>query len=109
MRPSPGVVNVVVVDALIVLTIAAALLYFRTVRIARPPVGRYNLRDVAFMMLAVVVLPPLYLKIPTWLVTAILGLVFLAVLQFTLAPILRRPLPLVVAGLVGGGDVVIAP
>jgi hypothetical protein len=108
MRPSPSAVNIAVVGALIVVTIAISQLYFRSVRIARPPVGRYNLRDVVFMMLAVVVLPPLYLEVPTWLVTAILGMVFLAVLQFTLAPILRRPLPVVVAAGVVAADVLVA-
>jgi hypothetical protein len=100
--------NIVVVGALISSTIVFSYLYFRTVRIARAPVGRYNLRDVVFMMVAVVVLPPLYLKIPTWLVTAILGMVFVAVLQFTIAPILPRPLPLLVAASIVVADVIVA-
>jgi hypothetical protein len=108
MRPSPSVMNIFVIGVLISSTIVFSYLYFRTVRIARPPVGRYNLRDVVFMMVAVVVLPPLYLKIPTWLVTAILGMVFVAVLQFTLAPILPRPLPLLVAASVVFADVIVA-
>jgi hypothetical protein len=108
MRPSPSAVNILVVGALIVATIAVAHLYFRTVRIARPPVGRYNLRDVVFMMLAVVVLPPLYLKVPTWLVTVVLGMVFVAVLQFTLAPVLPRPIPLLAAASIVVADVIVA-
>jgi hypothetical protein len=100
--------NILVTGAFIVATIAMSYLYFRTVRIARPPVGRYNLRDVVFMMIAVVVLPPLYLEVPTWLVTIVLGMVFVAVLQFTLAPVLPRPVPLLAAASIVVTDVVVA-
>jgi hypothetical protein len=87
MKPAP--VNIVVVVLTIAATVALASIYLRRVSIERPPVGKYNSRDIAIMMVFVVVLPPLYLRLPSWIVALLLGAVFLGVLRFTLTPLLR--------------------
>lgn len=87
---------VVVVTALVAATMASAVDYLRRVRVQRAPVGVYNLRDVVVMSVILVVLPPLYVHLPTVLVAAVLGLMAGFVAHFTLQPLLgRAALPVV--------------
>ncbi len=93
-------------------TVAAMLLgwlYFRRYAIQRPPLGVFNLWDVAFMLTGIVVIPYLYLWLPRWLVAGLLGLGALSLLYFLLEPVLRRRalVWLLVAGCLGtnGGAV----
>lgn len=76
--------------------VAAALVlswaYFRRCRIARPPIGVLNLRDVALMVGGIVVVPYLYLALPRWLIAGLLALGILSAIFFALEPIFRlRP------------------
>ena len=52
--------------------IAAALLlswvYFRRYTVSRPPIGVFNLWDIAVMIGGIVLVPYLYLVLPIWLV-----------------------------------------
>lgn len=81
--------------------VAATVLYFLRVRMERPPVGVYTLRDVVVMMTVVVVLPVLYLELPSGVVATVLGLMTLFAVQVTLAPLLSgRPALLVALGAV---------
>jgi hypothetical protein len=76
-------------------TAAAMLLgwlYFRGYAIQRPPIGVFNLWDVAFMLTGIVVLPYLYLWLPLWFVAGLLGLGALSILYFLLEPVLRTRL-----------------
>ncbi|MFB6988023.1 MULTISPECIES: hypothetical protein [unclassified Streptomyces] len=66
---------------------AAGAAYFGRVRMPRPPVGRYELPDVAVMYAVVVVAPLLYLVLPRAAVAIVFGLVLCAALQFTLSPL----------------------
>lgn len=106
MRPAP--IGVLVVTLALVATIGGTVAYFHRYTMDRPPVGRYNLRDIAFMMAVVIALPPLYLRLPTWVVAALLMIVFVTILQFALAPLLRGRLPLALALLIVGVDVLLA-
>ncbi|WP_240799197.1 hypothetical protein [Streptomyces sp. A0958] len=65
----------------------AGLAYFGRVRMPRPPVGRYELADVAVVFAVVVAAPLLYLELPRTAVAVVFGLVLCAALQFTLAPL----------------------
>jgi hypothetical protein len=65
-----------------------AWLYFRRLRVTRPPIGVFNLRDVMLMIGAIVLVPYLYLAVPPWLEATLLGLGMLTILQITLEPIL---------------------
>ncbi|MFE7357246.1 hypothetical protein ACFU8Q_29900 [Streptomyces sp. NPDC057543] len=70
----------------VAVTVAGAA-YFGRVRMPRPPVGRYELPDVAVMYAVVVVAPLLYLVLPRAAVATVFGLVLCAALQFTLSPL----------------------
>lgn len=66
-----------------------AVLYFRRVRLERPPLGVFNARDVTIMIVFIVLLPFLYLILPTWLLIGLLSLTFSSALYITLRPFLR--------------------
>jgi hypothetical protein len=106
MRPAP--IGVLVVTLALIATLAGTVAYFRRYTMDRPPVGRYNLKDIAFMMAVVIALPPLYLRLPAWVVAAILVIVFVTILQFLLAPLLRGRLPLALAVFLVGVDILLA-
>ncbi|MFC8823780.1 hypothetical protein ACFT9I_00265 [Streptomyces sp. NPDC057137] len=67
---------------------AAGAGYFARVRMPRPPVGKYELPDVAVMTAVVVAAPLVYLALPRTAVAVVFGLVLCAALQFTLAPLI---------------------
>ncbi|WP_433364983.1 hypothetical protein [Streptosporangium sp. CA-115845] len=85
----------------IVLIPAAAILlgvfYFLRVRMERPPVGLYTLGDVMVMMTAVLVIPVVYLALPSFAVATVLGLMTVFAIQITLAPLLSGRVALLVA------------
>lgn len=78
-----------------------SMLYFRRCAISHPPIGVINLWDVAFLLAAIVVVPYLYLGLPTWLVTAMLLLGMASLLYILVEPILHS------AFLAGGVTVLI--
>jgi hypothetical protein len=70
---------------------AAVLLggaFFRRYRVARPPVGVFDLGDVALLLCAVVLAPLLYLALPRWAAAVLLGLGVLGALLVVLEPVL---------------------
>jgi hypothetical protein len=64
-------------------------IYFRRYPIARPPIGVFNLRDVALMISGIVLVPYLYLALPSWLVAGLLALGMASSLYFMCEPVLR--------------------
>jgi hypothetical protein len=72
---------------------AAALLlswmYFQRYPIAPPPIGVFNLRDVALIIGGIVLVPYLYLALPAWLVAGLLALGMASALYFMCEPVLR--------------------
>jgi hypothetical protein len=71
----------------------AALLswcYFRRYAVSRPPVGVFNMPDVAILLTAIVLVPYAYLHLPLGVVVVLLALTVSSVLWFTLEPVLRR-------------------
>jgi hypothetical protein len=80
--------------------------YFRRYRLARPPIGVMNLRDVAAMIGAVILVPYLYLVLPLWLVAGLFVMLALSVLIAVGEPVLaNRPLLWVAILAVVGADV----
>lgn len=63
--------------------------YFRRYRLARPPIGVFGLGDVVVMIVAIVLIPFLYLALPLWFVAGLLALAMVGILYFTLEPLLR--------------------
>ncbi len=83
-----------------------AWFYFRRFRVTRPPIGVFNLRDVALMIGAIVLVPYLYLAVPVWLVATLLGLGMLTILQVTFENVLPgRWMAWAVAVVLLGADV----
>lgn len=69
--------------------VSAGWLYFRRYAIQRPPIGVFNLWDMAFMLTGIVLIPYLYLLLPAWLAAGVLGLGALGILYFMLEPVLK--------------------
>ena len=86
----------------VVLAVASALLssaYFRHYQVTRPPIGVFNGRDVVILLAAIVLIPYLYLALPTAVVATLLVLTTLGILWFTGEPVVgnRRLLVVIVA------------
>ena len=77
----------------ILLHMAAAVLlgwgYFRRYSVSRPPIGVFNLWDIAIMIGGIILVPYLYLILPIWLVASLLALGIVSVLYFVWEPVLR--------------------
>jgi hypothetical protein len=96
----------------VLLAAASTLLssaYFRRYQVSRPPIGVFNGRDVAVLLAAIVLIPYLYLALPTAVVATLLVLTTFGILYFTCEPLIRSR-RLLVAVLVAAiaADVVIA-
>jgi hypothetical protein len=70
-------------------TIALGMVYFRRWQIARPPIGVFNLGDVAFMLGGILVVPLLYLALPGWLLVGLMALGALSAIYVVAEPILK--------------------
>jgi hypothetical protein len=86
----PALSSIAVVSAFVLLAVVGAVVYTRRVRMDRPPIGVFNLRDIVVLSIVVVVLPPLYLHIPSFLIVAVLALVATGIAYFTLTPVVGR-------------------
>jgi len=62
--------------------------YFRRYAMTRPPIGVFNLGDIAIMMGAVILVPFLYLLLPIWILASLLALASISILYFTWEPVL---------------------
>jgi len=91
---------------------AAVLLgwfYFRRFQMTRPPIGVFNLADVAIMMVAIVLIPLVYLNLPVWIVGTFLFVATLSLLYFTWEPVLFARWAIWLAALLmAGADVAAA-
>src|SRR5215204_3314808 len=67
-------------------------IYFRRYEVTRPPIGVFNLRDIAFMITFIILVPYLYLALPLPLVAGLLLLGTGSVLYLVAEPVVRvRP------------------
>lgn len=73
--------------ALTVLALLLAWVYFRRLRIPRPPLGIFGLWDVAVLLVGIVLMPYLYLLVPVAFASALLGLGMLSVLALASEPL----------------------
>lgn len=74
----------------VILVCAGALIYFRRVRVERPPVGTFNARDVVILLVIIGILPFVYGWLPTAVVTCVLTLAFASALYIGYSPVLGR-------------------
>ncbi len=80
--------------------------YFRRYTITRPPIGVFNLWDIAVMLVGIVLVPYLYLALPLWLVAGLLTIGMLSALYFVGEPVLRSAWAIWLATLIlGAADI----
>lgn len=79
-----------VAAAATVSTTGGAVYYLRRIRLERPTIGTFNLRDIATLTILVICLPLLYLALPQWSFTYLLLLTFGSALAIGLRPLLPR-------------------
>ena len=72
----------------VTLVSVGALVYFRRVRMERPPVGTFNGRDIVILLAFIVTLPFLYALLPNWLITCLLVITFASSLFIGYRPLL---------------------
>jgi hypothetical protein len=84
-----SIFQAVVVTVGVSATVLCSLLYFQRVRLDRPPVGTFNGRDVAVLMVFIVLLPVLYLVLPGMVLTGFLVVTFVSALYICLRPLVR--------------------
>lgn len=84
----PALSSIMVVIACVGLILVAGVQYLRRARVDRPPVGVFNFRDVLIVAGALIVIPPLYLAVPLLALAAVFVLLAVAMLHFSLSPLL---------------------
>jgi hypothetical protein len=89
----------------IVTVTACALLYFRKVRLERPPIGTFNGRDIGILLTFVTVLPFLYAALPGWAITSLLALTFASALWIGYRPVLGQTGSWLCIGLLIGANI----
>jgi hypothetical protein len=99
-------VIVVLVGALS--TIAAALFYFRRIRLERPAIGCFNGRDVVILFGFIVTLPVLYLYLPPVVLTIFLVITFVSALSIGYRPVVPPTLLWPAIGLLIGTNIIVA-
>ncbi len=72
----------------VTLVTSGALLYFRRVRMERPPIGTFNGRDIVILLAFISALPFLYGYLPYWLITCLLIVTFGSALYIGYSPVL---------------------
>ncbi|MGZ3637942.1 MAG: hypothetical protein ACXWQR_00610 [Ktedonobacterales bacterium] len=84
-----GYLSFFVVLGCVACALAASWAYYRRCQLSRVPLGVINLTDIVVMIVAIIVVPFLYLILPVWLVAAVLLLTAISVLYVTVQPLLR--------------------
>ncbi len=97
----------VVVSAGALGTAAAALTYFRRVRLERPAIGAFNSRDLVILAGFIILLPVLYLALPGPVLTAFLIVTFGSAMGIALRPIVAAPYRRVLIPAVIGTEIVV--
>lgn len=82
-----------------------AMLYFRRVRLDRPPIGTFNGRDIGILLVLITALPFLYAALPLWAVTCFLVTTFAASLSIGYRPIFGPKLLWLGLGLLMGANI----
>jgi hypothetical protein len=94
-----------VILSAVALVCGGALIYFRHVRMERPPVGTFNTRDVVILLIIVGILPFIYGWLPLPLVTCVLTLTFGSALFIGYRPLLGAGWTWLAIGLLFGFNI----
>jgi hypothetical protein len=68
---------------------ALSWFYFQRYTMSRPPLGTFNLADLVFMVVGVLLVPYLYLALPNWLLLCLIVGEVLGILYLAWEPVLR--------------------
>jgi hypothetical protein len=79
-----------IVAGLGMLTVAITLAYFRSVRLPRPPLGRFDPSDVGILLALLASAPYLYVALPPLVVSVLVGAGLLSTLSIALKPLIGR-------------------
>jgi hypothetical protein len=85
-----------------------AVYYFRRVRLERPPIGTFNGRDIAILMVFITAIPFLYAAVPLYWLVGFLALAFCSSLSIGFRPVFgerRLWLLWLLIGLLVGGNI----
>src|SRR4051794_23220236 len=83
----------IMVSLLCLCCLVLAAFYFRRVAIKRPPIGVINRTDIWVILLAIVLLPVLYLSLPAWGLVLLLAPSAVGIAYVTLEPLVHaRPM-----------------
>ena len=88
-------------------TAAAALAYFRGVRLERPAIGAFNSRDLVILAGFIILLPILYLAVPGPVLTGFLVLTFGSAMAIGLRPIMPARYRRVLIPAIIGSEIVV--
>lgn len=83
----PSLTSIIIVLVQVALVLVVGLLYLRRARVDRPPVGLFNGVDMAFVGAVLVLLPLVYLRLPTAILATVISIVTTAILYFALSPV----------------------
>jgi hypothetical protein len=72
--------------------VICSIIYFRYVRLQRPPIGVFNMRDLLILLVCLIVMPFIYLALPPLILTVLLGLILMNILHLCLRPLLSASL-----------------
>jgi hypothetical protein len=79
-------------------------LYFRYYEMPRPPIGVFNISDVIFTFVFIIIIPLLYILLPTWAIMGMLLLATFSLIYFALEPVLPQLFVWLITILVVGAD-----
>ena len=82
-----------------------AVLYFRRVRLERPPIGTFNGRDIGILLGFIIAIPFLYAALPGWALTCFLALTFVSALSIGYRPVVSRTVLWLGIGLLIGANI----
>jgi hypothetical protein len=89
-------------------TSAAALFYFRRIRLERPAIGVFNARDIVILFGFIVTLPVLYLYLPPDVLTVFLVITFVSALSIGYRPVLPSVVLWPAIGVLIGTNILVA-
>ena len=100
--------SIVAVLAQLGAIMVAGVMYLRRARVDRPPVGVFNRNDVLVVSAVLVIVPLVYLRLPTVILAVVFAVLSVGMLYFAMAPVLRPARAAGIGLALVGVDVVLA-
>ena len=104
----PSMTSIVAVLAQLALVMAAGVVYLRRARVDRPPIGVFNRNDVFIVAAVLVIVPVVYLRLPTVVLAMVFALLSFGMLYFAMTPLVRSRRAAGIAIALIGSDIALA-